>query len=321
MKIYSIALALTFNILIAANAQAELVDRIVAIVNSEIVTESDLKSFSKKLTQNGMIDDLLLFGQPISSLESNKKSQLDYLINERLIESEIKRLNLSVTVERVEQEIREVAKRNKVGRNELIEAIKNQGITVSEYQDFIKNRIERQSLIENEVSSKIRVADEDVLAQYIRTNPNSNTGSFEYSLGHILLNPKKGGAEKAQERAEVALKKLKSGEAFDIVAEQFSEDPNFTSGGVLGTFRAGEFSKELEAAVQNLNIGEISGIVKSKAGIHILKVLGKKVITDPAFEKERERIRAEIFEKAFQKNFKFWLDSKREEAFVRLNSL
>ncbi len=302
-------------------AQAELVDRIVAIVNSEIVTESDLKAFSKKLTQNGMIDDLLLFGQPISSLESNKKGQLDYLINERLIESEIKRLNLSVTVERVEQEIREVAKRNKVGRNELLEAIKGQGITVSEYQDFIKNRIERQSLIENEVSSKIRVADEDVLAQYIRTNPNSNTGSFEYTLGHILLNPKKGGAEKAQERAEAALKKLKAGESFDLVAEQYSEDPNFTSGGILGTFRAGEFSKELEAAVQNLNIGEFSGIVKSKAGIHILKVLGKKVITDPAFEKERERIRAEIFEKAFQKNFKSWLDSKRDEAFVRLNTL
>lgn len=301
-------------------ANAELVDRIVAIVNSEIITQSDLKSFTKKLGQSGMVDDLLLFGQPASSLANDKQEQMNYLINERLLESEIRRLNLSVTIEKVEQEIRDIAKRNKVSRNDLVEAIKGQGISISEYQDFIKTRIERQSLIEAEVSSKIRVADEDVLAQYIRLHPGSSSGSFEYTLGHILLNPKKGGVEKAQERAEEALKKLRAGESFDVVAEQYSEDQNFTAGGLLGTFRAGEFSKELEAAVQNLNIGEFSGITKSRAGIHILKVLGKKVITDPAYEKDRERIRAEIFEKAFQKNFKSWLEMKREEAFVRVNT-
>ncbi len=300
--------------------RAELVDRIVAIVNTEIVTESDLRSFSKKLSQNGMIDDLLLLGETSATLQANRKAQLNYLINERLLESEIKRLNLSVTVERVEQEIRDIAKRNRVGRAELLEAIKGQGIPVSEYQSFIKTRVERQSLIENEVSSKIRVADEDVLAQYMRAHPESNTGSFEYTLAHILLNPKKGGVERAQERADLALSKVKGGESFETVAEQFSEDPNFTTGGLLGTFRAGEFSKELEAAVQNLAVGELTGVVKSRAGLHIVKVIAKKVITDPAFEKEREKIRSEIFEKAFQKNFQVWLENKREESFVRINA-
>jgi peptidyl-prolyl cis-trans isomerase SurA len=309
-----------FFLLFSACVRAELIDRIVAIVNSEIVTQSDLRTFSKKLSQNGMIDDLLLLGESSASLQANPKGQLNYLINERLLESEIKRLNLSVTVERVEQEIRDIAKRNHVGRTELLEAIKAQGITVSEYQDFIKTRVERQSLIETEVSSKIRVADEDVLAQYARTHPESNTGSFEYTLAHILLNPKKGGPERAQERAEMAAKKISAGESFETVAEQFSEDPNFTSGGLLGTFRAGEFSKDLEVAVQGLGIGEVTGIVRSRAGLHIVKVLSKKVILDPAFEKVREKIRSEIFDRAFQKNFQIWLENKREESFVRINA-
>lgn len=297
-----------------------MVDRIIAVVNTEIVTESDMRLFEKKLDQNGMVDDLLLFGQKPQALKSAKAEQLKYLINERILESEIKRLNLSVTVEKVEQEIRDIAKRNKVSRNELLDAIKAQGVVISEYQDFIKTRIERQSLIEQEVSSKIRVSDEDVLAQYQRTHAGYSSGSFEYTLAHILLNPKKSGPEKALERAEAAKKKLAAGEAFENVAEQFSEDPNFTAGGLLGTFRAGEFSKELENAVQNLGVGQTSEIVKSRAGtIHILKVLGKKVISDPAFEKEKERIRSELFEAAFQKNFKTWLDMKKDESFVRIN--
>lgn len=298
---------------------AEPVDRIVAVVNNEIVTESDIRSFSKKLGQNGMIDDLLLFGQKSDDLKGSKKSQLNYLISERILESEIKRLNLTVTVEKVEQEIREIAKRNKVGRNELLEAIKTQGIAVSDYQDFIKTRIERQSLIEQEVSSKIRVSDEDVLAQYLRIHPGSNTGSFEYTLAQIVFNPKKGGADKANDRAIAALKKLKAGESFETVAEQFSEDPNFVTGGVLGTFRAGEFSKEFEAAVQNLNPGQTTEIVRAKGLLYILKVTGKSIVADPAFEKEKDRIRAQLFEVAFQKNFRLWLDMKREESFLKIN--
>ena len=296
------------------------VDKVVAVVNSEIVTESDLRDFSKKLSQNGMIDDLLLFGQKQEGLKSSRKDQLSYLINERILESEIKRLNLSVTVERVEQEIRDIAKRNHASRSELLEAIKNQGVSVSTYQDFIKSRVERQSLIEAEVSSKIRVSDEDVLAQYQRAHPEGGSGSFEYTLAHIVFNPKKGGAEKAAERAIPALQKLKAGEKFEVVAEQYSEDPNFASGGLLGTFKNGEFSKDLEVAVQNLSVGQNTGLVRSKQTFHIVKVLAKKVISDPAFEKAKEVLRGELFEKSCQKNFKSWLDGKREEAFVRINS-
>lgn len=306
-------------LLLGSLASAEIIDRILAVVNSETVLLSDLKGFSKKVDQGGMIDDLLLFGQRPDSLKGARQQQVDYLINEKLLDSEIKRLNLGVTIERVEQEIRDIAKKNNVSRAELMNAIKAQGMNPSDYQDFIKTRIERQSLIEQEISSKIRVSDEDVSAQYTRLNPNANTGIYEYSLAHILFNPRKGGPQAAKERADAVLKKLRDGASFDAMAEQNSEDPNFTAGGQLGVFKAGEFSSDMEKAVHSLGAGDVSEVVQTRAGFHIIKVLSKKIITDPKFEKEREKIRAQLFEKAFQKHFKNWIESKREESFIRIN--
>jgi len=304
---------------ISFSSFSENVDRILVIINNEIITESDLKSFSKKIEKSGFIDEMLLLGKSQSDLKKNKSEQLEYMITERLITSEIKRLNLAVTSERVDQEIRDIAKKNGIGKSELLQTIKGQGLSVSDYQDFVKTRIERQSLIETEITSKIRVSDEDVLAQYMQIYPNTGSGIYEYNLSHIYFNPKKGGSEASAERAQSVLKKLKSGESFEVLAEQHSEDQNFATGGFLGVFKAGDFTKDFEVAVSKLNSGEFSDVVKMKDGLHILKVNSKKIVSDPRFEKEKEKIRAQLFEKSFQKHFKNWVESKKEDSFVKIN--
>lgn len=313
---------LTFALLAVTTAKGlaarEPVERIVAIVNNETILQSDLNQFRAKLNNAGMLDDLLLADITAEDLKKDPQLQLNYLITERILDSEIKRLNLSITVERVEQEVREIAKRNNMSRNEMVTALQGQGIRISDYQAFMKTRIERQSLMEQEITSKIRVSDEEVLADYIRRNPKSQAGA-EYTLAHIFFNPKKGGAEAAQKRAEDVLGKIRAGQGFDTLAEQNSEDSNFAQGGLLGTFKTGEISPEFERAVANLDIGGVSGVVPSRAGLHILKLVNRKVIPDPRFEQEREKIRAGLMEKSFQKQFRVWLENKRDEAFLRIN--
>jgi peptidyl-prolyl cis-trans isomerase SurA len=313
------AIFLFILIMFSVSVRAEIVDRIVAVVNNEFVTESNLKTLRRKAEASGAIDELLLLGKSVQDLKNNRKDQIDYLVNERLLDSEVKRLNLSVTIERVEQEIRDKAKSRGVSRAELLNFVKSQGMTVSDYQDFVKSQIERQSLIQSEITSKIRVTDEDILAEYSRAYPQSSAAIYEYTLAHILFNPKKGGPDAALERAENVYKKLRSGESFEVLAEQNSEDPNFTSGGLLGSFKAGEFGKELEGAVSSLKPGEYSTIVKTKSGFHIIKLLGKKIVTDPRFEKEKEKISSRLLEKAFQKQFKLWVEAKRDESFIKIN--
>ena len=119
-------------------SQAVVVERIVAIVNSEIVTLSELKEFRKKLKEGGLVDDTLLKAVDKSKLQKSDKAVLDFLIKEKIIDSEITKQNLQVTIERVEQEIRTIAKKNGIDRSKLKQALKAQGVDFSEYQDFIK---------------------------------------------------------------------------------------------------------------------------------------------------------------------------------------
>ncbi|MCE3009383.1 MAG: peptidylprolyl isomerase [Proteobacteria bacterium] len=306
-------------ILFSIQSLAAPIDRILAVVNSEIVTQSDFADFKKKVSLGQGLDDLLLLGKSTAELKKDEKLQLDYLINEKIIESEIKRLNLSVTLEKVESEIRDIAKRNGMTRAELLSAVKGQGMGVAEYQQFVRGKIERQSLIESEISSKIRVSDEDILGQFLRQYPEANAGIFEYQLAHILFNPKKGGLEGAKSRAQDVLGKLQAGGNFESLAEQNSEDTNFSQGGILGTFKSNELPPGWDIALSSVQEKGFSSLVASRAGFHILKVVQKKLLPDPRFEKEKERLRSNLYEKAFQKHFKNWLDSKREESFIRIN--
>lgn len=308
-------LSLMPNFLMAARVPLE---GIVAIVNNEVILRSDVAKFNERMKTPGLVDELLLAGAKPESLATDPKVQLNYLITEKIIDSEIKRLNLTVTIERVEQEIREIAKRNGMTRADLATALLGQGIKMSDYQNSMKTRIERQSLMEQEITSKVRVSDEDVLAEYLRRFPKSESGA-EYSLAHIYFNPRKGGPEAARQRALEVVAKIKSGQSFDSLAEQHSEDTNFAQGGMLGIFKTGEMSSEFENALQGLNAGEVSGVVPSRTGFHILKVVSRKVIPDPRFDSEKDKIRGQLSEKSFQRQFQIWLETKREESFVRVN--
>ncbi|WP_374034448.1 peptidylprolyl isomerase [Bdellovibrio bacteriovorus] len=310
---------LLFALLVATPSHAEIVEKTVAIVNSELVLESDFKDLVKRIPKQGMVDESLLFDKPATSLVGNRKAQLDYLINEKILQSEIKRLNLAVTNDRVESELKEMARKNQVSEAELAKVIQQQGVSMDDYRRFLKDSIEKRSLMDAEIISKLRISDEDALNEYLKTNPNNRPSIDEFSVSHIFFNPKKGGAEASIKRAETVLGKLRSGENFENLAQQFSEDPNFSTGGALGTFKSGDFLPEIEEAISSLKVNETTPIVKSRMGFHIVKLTGKKLTTDPKFERAKDKIKAQLLETSFKRQLKNWLQTKRDESFIRIN--
>ncbi len=305
----------------ALQAPAKIVDKIVAIVNDSPITLSDVDSFQKRLASGGLVDDALLKLTDPQNLLKDKNALLNHLIDERIMDFEVKRKNMEVTIERVEQEIRNIAKNNGISREQLRDALKAKGVSISKYQDFIKTSLERQGLVEREVTSKIRISDEDVSSYYLAQKGPSATQIFEFNLSHILFTAKNGGEESALSRARSVEEKLKNGQSFEALAEQFSEDSNFSKGGALGTFRAGEMTKELELAVRKLSPGEVSKPVKTARGYHIIKLNKRTLIADPRLEEERENIRRILYADAFKRQFRLWLTQRREESFVKINGL
>lgn len=313
---YFVLLMISF-FLYNSPAPAETVDKIVAIVNDEILTTQDIENYKKQLQRGKFIDDLLISDK--NALLKDRNALIEHMINERLIDSEVKRQDLSVTVEKVDQEIKKISDGNHMSRSQLIAALKKEGISFSEYQNFIKQRLERQGLIQKMISSKIKITDDEIQNYYMNNYKGNSVTSYEYSLAHILFLPKGGDKAAAEARAKSVLKKLNAGESFESLASQYSEDPNFSSGGFLGNFKSGEFLKELENAVQNLSPGEHSGLVASKFGYHIVKLLSKKIVKDPVFESKKKEIQNILYEKAFAQQFKFWIEERKLGSFIKIN--
>jgi peptidyl-prolyl cis-trans isomerase SurA len=126
----------------------------------------------------------------------------------------------------------------------------------------------------------------------------------------------KEGAQGALDRANAVASRIQSGESFEALANQLNETPGANRDGVLGTFRSGEFMSEIERAVGNLATNQVSGVIKSPAGFHIVKVLSKKTTLDPNFIKVKEMIKASLVEKNFQRQLKNWFEVKKQDAYI-----
>jgi peptidyl-prolyl cis-trans isomerase SurA len=303
----------------AAPAGAKLVDKVVAIVNDQPITLSDTIKFRQRLQTGGLVDDALLKLVDPQALLKDKKALLNEMIDEKLIDSEVKHKNMEVTIERVEQEIRSIAKNNGISREQLQAALRAKGVSMSQYQDFIKTSLERQSLIEREVTSRVRISDEDISSYYLAKKGPSAAQIFEYTLSHMVFSPKNGGDAAALQRARTVEEKLKSGQSFDKLAEQFSEDPAFSKGGALGTFKAGEMLAVIDQAVRKIGPGEFTPVLKTPQGYQIIKINKRTLISDPKLDEEREDIRRTLYADAFKRQFRLWLNQRRDEAFIRIN--
>ncbi len=309
---------LSLLIISSAAFSKELVDRIVATVSSEVVLQSELDRFSDRIDKLGSIDETLLFGERAASLKNSRTSQLEFLVREKILESEIKRLGLSISDSQVEGEMTQMAKRGNMNFNDFTSYLVQQGYTVEEYKKILRNRIERQSFFEREIISKLRITDDDALSVYQNQNPNSRNSVSEFKIAQIFFSAKKGGEEQALARATAAYERFRSGDSFETLANQLDETPGANKDGVLGAFKTGEFIPEIEKEIVRLNDGQVSRITQGPNGFHIVKVLSKKSILDPQFVKVKESIKSNLVQQNFERQLKNWFELKKIDLDIKV---
>lgn len=298
----------------------EIIDRVMAVVNDLIVTQSDMSDFQKKLKSSGLVDESLMSIYDRKKLLSDNAYLLDYLIDERIIDSEITLTGIVSPIEQVESEIRNITRARGIDRNQLKLALKNQGIAYSDYQDFIKTGLQRQNLLQREVTSKIKISDDEVASYYAKTSGQGKALVYEYTLAHIVFLSSNGGEKAALSRAKLVEDKLATGIPFESLAAQYSEDPQFSQGGLFGTFRLTDFNKDISAALTPLNANEVSPVVTMGKELRIFKVLQKTLVPSPDLEARREEIRRHLTSENFKKQFLAWMQQKRKESYLKINA-
>jgi peptidyl-prolyl cis-trans isomerase SurA len=275
--IVSIALALCAAGVCAQPAKPSAVvsvDRVVAIVNDEALTQYELDD-ARRIVQQQLRQQKV---QPPAA-DVLDKQVLERLITQRALLQEAKEGGVKIDDSQVERAIQRIAQENKLSAEEFRKLLAQENIPYTKYRDDIRNEMIVQRLREREVDSKVQVSDAEV-DQYLATLKAQNAGETEYRLAHILVSvPEQASSdqiESRRRRAEEALRSIKSGADFAQVAAAFSDATDALQGGSLGWRTGARLPTVFAEAVREQKVGTVSGVLRSAAGFHIVKLLEKR---------------------------------------------
>ncbi len=302
---YVIALVCTVIFLCPAlDTEAEVVDRIVAVVNGSVITLSELNAAVSVAVSESKVQ---------GSVEEVRTEILDRLVENRLMEQAASKAGIDVSEKEIENAIEDVRRQNNLNKDELIVALTKIGLTYRGYKEQIKTQIRKVKFIEREFRRKVKIPVEDI-EDYYRQNRRSFYRPYEFKLRAILV--RDNGSGSARQRMEGILEVLKSGEPFAEVAMRYSEAPNAKVGGDLGFLREGEMDRSIEEAAKALEIGEFSGIIDTGSGFYIIKLEDRRDRRTKTLAEVKDEIRKILFKRIVDDRYKVWLEDMKSRSLV-----
>ncbi|OJT16240.1 peptidylprolyl isomerase [Archangium sp. Cb G35] len=303
-----------------AVARAELVDRVAAVVNRDVIALSEVeKRAAPELARlNSAVRD------PKQRSEERArvlKMSLNTLIGEKLMESEIRELGLATTESELEAAISDVKRQNNVTDEASFERLlSGEGFTVKTYKDFLRNQMSRMKLVQMKVTPKVKVSEEDLKAAYTQY-AKLESGDAEVHARHILVQVD---AKAAPEQVEAARKKAqalaeearKPGMDFAELAKKKSEGPSASDGGDLGFFRRGVMVPAFERVAFTLKEGEVSEPVRTQFGWHVLKVEERRAVDVAPFEQVKGELENRLKMQKTEKFVEQYVQELRQKASV-----
>ena len=314
-----LALFSILAILFPLNLRGEVVDRIVALVNSEIITLSELEQMGKPFYDQ--VRQTSTAGERGEKMKKARLEVLDRLIESRLLEEEMKKRKIEVPERDVDATIQDVLKSSNLTENDMKKALAREGMTLSTYRQKVRDELGKMRLVSREIKSKIVIEDE-VLREYYQKNQEKFTDPLEVKIQQIFFPvPEHASQEETaavQREARPILERARKGEDFAELARKFSKGPEAGEGGLLGYFKHRELRPELEEAGFKVRTGEISDLVRSPGGFHILRVLERKGGEPRPFAEVQFKIREELSEAEAQKKFEQWMKELKSKAYIEI---
>jgi peptidyl-prolyl cis-trans isomerase C len=285
----------------------------IAVVNGKIIPKSD---FDREIIMETERISMQTGKTPSSDdLSSMKKNILESLINFELLYQESKKEGIQVD-EKILTERYENFKKQ-ASPEQFNEYLKQLKLSEAGIKDKFKTGLAVQQFVEKKFGQKALVSDQESKAFY-----DSNPGLFkipeQVHASHILIKvaPKADAAQKtaARKKIEDIQKQLKNGDDFSELAKKVSDCPSSAKGGDLGYFRRGQMVKPFEDVAFSLKPGDVSGIVETDFGFHIIKVLDKKPETTLAYEQVKDRLAAKLKNDKIQKATDSYVDQLKKDA-------
>ena len=319
--IRSLAAFLLFGVIVffgPHHGSAEIFNRVVAIVNDDVITLYELNKRTKQMT-GSTADDLRAQNEK-GYLETRRKI-LELMIEEKCLQEKIRELEIKVETKEIDAVIENMKRNNQWTQEDLVAKLKTEGLTLEEYRDEIKADLERYTLINAQISAKIIIREEEMIRYYEEHKADFSTEDAVRLGGIFLIRKNPNDAEEIrelQQKGEDILARLRNGEDFAELARQLSEGPGADEGGDLGVIEMVQLDPDLKKAIEGLEVGEYTDLITKENGIQIIKLIERQRGGVKPFEEVRDVIHATLYQEEQNKRYTSWIKELRNEAYTRV---
>jgi len=297
---------------------AEVCNRLVAVVNNDVITLYELNNRMKEMT--GVPPEELMLKSDAMYRDARQKI-LELLIDEKIAQAKIKELRIQVSDRHVDNYVEKVKRDSQLTQEDLVAGLEKEGISYEKYRERIKRDIERAQLIEYEVRSKIIIREETIQKYYEEQKGTFGVAEKVQLAGIFLMRKNLKSEEEMRElyrKAQEIAAKLKAGADFSQMAGTYSDGPGAKQGGDLGQFTVDHLEPGLKAVVEALPEGGISDPLVRPNGIQLIKVTKKQTGKIRSLEEMKEAIYGILYQEEVNRRYQNWIKELRESAYTRV---
>jgi peptidyl-prolyl cis-trans isomerase C len=288
----------------------------IASVNGKAISRSQyermLSVFKKRAAHKGrQLND--------QELMAIKNRILENLIDSELLYQQSQKKGIKVSDQVVNQRIDAIKKRFP-DEKEYKRVIEKMHVSEKEFRAEIQRALAIRQLLDTDVRRKIRISGEES-RKYYNNNLNMFKRPEEVKVSQIWIKVAPGAKEskknQARKKIEMVQQKLKKGEDFGKLAKAYSEGPSARREGALGYFKRGQMLKPIENAAFALNVGEVSGIIETRVGYHLIKVIDKKPAGTVPFKKVRPMIEKQLKKEKEKTEIQSYIENLKKSAKIK----
>lgn len=308
-------------------SSAELVDRVVAVVNDDVITMSEVneegRAFFQKISEQVSGDELA------AALRRAREEVLDGLIDKRLITQEAVKQKLEVSKDELDAALKQMSENNHMTPEQFKEQVRSMGMTEEVYRDNLRTQILQSKLMNYEVRSKVVISD-DMVLDYYDTHYTKQVEKGGYYLQQMGFSWKKNGSdqdnvskaarEETRKRAERAHELAVGGQDFGTLARKLSDLPSAKDGGNIGTFQKDDMADYMKKAVLSLKPGEVSALVETPDGFQFFKLLSSQeggIVVQIPLESVKEEIKRILHEEKLKEAIGVWVEGLKKTAYIK----
>lgn len=317
-----IILSMFFITVIATAATGEVADKIIAVVNDDIITLREFEAAAEPYLK-GIEEKYKNRDEREAAIRQTKSIILQRLIDNILIQHEAKKIGAVIKEEEVMNVLKDMLARQNMKMDAFVKKLEQEGTSLAFVKNEIKEQLMRIRLMRWEIKAKIVISEQEI-GDYYNKHRNDYEGKEAVRIKQILLliPANAGMMTKNQIRENISQirKRAVSGESFDMLAAKYSQGPAADQGGDVGFIERGIMIPEVETAAFSLPLNQISDVIESEVGFHIIKVVDKRGAGLKPMEEVREEIKSKLEDEKLEKKYEEWITAVRKKSHIEIRN-